>query len=63
MKKRVEWGTSVETTQLAITKNIFPTHRKGIYLGRVKFSFSIYVICEGQVTPQKYHPSFWREEK
>ena len=61
MKKNPKWGTLVETTPLAIEKNIFPQHRRGICLGSRWGSFSIVVVCKGQVTPQKYHTSFWKK--
>ena len=61
--KKQKWGTKVRTTELAIKRNIFPSHRKGICLGtgRGKYRpFCMVVVCEGQITPRKYHPDFWR---
>ncbi len=57
----MKWGTKVKTTELAIEKNIFPKHRKGVCLGKPKKSLSIVVVCEGQITPQRYYPGFWVE--
>jgi len=63
MKTNLKWGDNVTTTQKAINKNIFSEHRRGIYLGGIKYSLSITVVCKGQKTPQKYHPSFWKKLK
>lgn len=63
MKNRLKWGMLVETTPLAIRRQLFPKPRKGICLGSRWGNFSIVVVCEGQVTPSKYHPSFWRSRK
>lgn len=60
MKKEIKWGTKMVTTERAIKKNIFPKHRKGICLGSSE-DFYLVVVCEGQVTPHTYHPSFWRK--
>lgn len=61
MKSNLKWGDSVITTQKAINKNIFPQHRRGICLGNK--CFCVIIVCKGQATPQKYHPSFWRKRK
>ena len=60
----MKWGTKVKTTELAIKKNIFPKHRRGVYLGRGKGRWSpscMVVVCKGQITPQCYHSDFWVE--
>ncbi|KKN45593.1 hypothetical protein LCGC14_0681580 [marine sediment metagenome] len=66
MRHRIKWGMPVETTPLAIKKNIFPKHRKGVCLGTAYGRFRrntlcIVVVCGGQVTPYKYHHSFWKK--
>ena len=62
MRQILKWGDEVVTTKKAIDKNIFPQHRRGICLGNVGgYSLSIVVVCKGQVTSGKYHPSFWRK--
>ena len=66
MKQTPKWGMSVETTPLAIKKNIFSQHRRGICLGMTYGRFNkhllcMVVVCNGQVTPQSYHPSFWKK--
>jgi len=40
MKTNLKWGDNVTTTQKAINKNIFSEHRRGIYLGGIKYSLS-----------------------
>ena len=61
----MKWGTRVVTTELAIKRNIFPQHRRGICLGTGRYtpSHCIIVVCKGQVTPRTYHTSFWKELK
>ncbi len=61
MRQILKWGDKVVTTKKAIDKNIFPQHRRGVCLG-VSGCLCIIVVCEGQSTPQKYHPSFWRKK-
>jgi len=66
MKNKIKWGMLVETTPLAIKKRIFPKHRNGICLGVAYGRFKtntlcIVVVCEGQITPSKYHHSFWKK--
>lgn len=57
----MNWGTKVKTTKLAIEKNIFSNHRTGVFLGYSKYELSIIVVCENQVTPQRYAACFWVE--
>ncbi len=59
MKSNLKWGDKVVTTQKAINKNIFPQHRGGICLSNR--GWFITVVCKGQTTPRKYHPSFWKK--
>lgn len=63
--KNLKWGARVMTTGKAIERNIFPKHRNGVYLGNKKGKYTslcVVVVCEGQITPRKYHSSFWRQK-
>ncbi|KKN45295.1 hypothetical protein LCGC14_0684480 [marine sediment metagenome] len=64
MKNEIKWGTKVVTTELAIKKNIFPQHRRGICLGVSMGKYRplcLVVVCKGQKTPRTYHPAFWEK--
>ena len=60
MRDKIKWGTPVKTTQKTIDKTIFPRHRRGLCLGK-RQDYYLVVVCEGQVTPRIYHPSFWKK--
>lgn len=61
-QEKIKWGDRVRTTSLALEKNIFKKHQKGICVGR-KYALAITVIREGQVTPCVYSINFWKKDK